>query len=131
MWSSRLTLPILLGIFLTACHTTTPVKKFNNTVTPPQQSKISVNKTSEKGVAICQNQLMALSKVNNEIYLQKKKVFDNLISGASVYTTVREGIDNETKETLDALYKFKTQKLCNDIEQTLRQTLITQGENIK
>lgn len=131
MWSSRLTLPILLCIFLTACHTTTPVKKFNNTVTPRQQSKISVNKHSEKGVAICQSQLLALSKLNNELYLQKKKVFDNLISGASVYTTVREDIDIETKETLDALYKFKTQKLCNDIEQTLRQTLITQGENIK
>lgn len=131
MWSSRLTLPILLCIFLTACHTTTPVKKFNNTVTPRQQSKISVNKPSEKGVAICQSQLLALSKLNNELYLQKKKGFDNLISGASVYTTVREDIDIETKETLDALYKFKTQKLCNDIEQTLRQTLITQGENIK
>lgn len=131
MWSSKLTLPILLCIFLTACHTATPVKKFNNTVTPPQQSKISVNKPSEKGVAICQSQLLALSKVNNELYLQKKKVFDNLISGASAYTIVREDIDIETKETLDALYKFKTQKLCNDIEQTLRQTLITQGENIK
>ncbi|SNY62259.1 hypothetical protein SAMN02744775_00763 [Enterobacter sp. CC120223-11] len=79
----------------------------------------------------CQRELIALSKVNQRSYAQKKAEFDLLLSRASVYTSVRDEIGAETKDTMDALYKFKTQKLCSDIEIAVRQSLISTGESIK
>jgi hypothetical protein len=88
--------------------------------------------TAPEGEATaCQRELLALSKVSQSAYSQKKAAFDALLSSASVYTSVRGDIGSQTRETMDALYKYKTQKLCSDIEQSVRQSLISRGENFK
>ncbi|MBT1713854.1 hypothetical protein KK116_06185 [Enterobacter dykesii] len=88
--------------------------------------------SSESGAAsTCQRELIVLSKVNQRLYAQKKAAFDELISSVSVYTAVREDINPQTKDTMDAFYKFKTQKICSDIEQAVRQALINRVENFK
>jgi hypothetical protein len=79
----------------------------------------------------CQQELLALSKVNQAAYAQRKASFDDLLASASVYTNVRGDIGEDTRTTMDALYKYKTQKLCSDIEQSVRQALINRGENFK
>lgn len=86
---------------------------------------------AEGSVSACQRELLALSKINQRYYAQKKAAFDNLLSSASVYTSVRGDIGSQTKDTMDALYKYKTQKLCIDIEQTVRQALISRGEDFR
>ena len=79
----------------------------------------------------CQQELLALSKVNQTAYAQRKASSDNLLASASVYTNIRGDISEDTRTTMDALYKYKTQKLCSDIEQSVRQSLINRGENVK
>lgn len=102
---------------------TTPVKA----VAPTTQA----SRAQEGSIATCQRELLALSKVNQRMYAQKKAEFDQLVARASVYTSVRDDIGSQTKDTMDALYKFKTQKLCSDIELAVRQSLISAGENLK
>lgn len=99
-------------------------------ITPATQEVANVE-TSEGAASHCQKELIALSKVNQHQYAKKKAAFDQLLDSASVYTSVREDIGSQTRDTMDALYKYKTQKLCSDIEQTVRQSLINRGESFK
>lgn len=91
----------------------------------PQRAEAGV----EGSASNCQRELVALSKIDQRLYAQKKAAFNELLSSASVYTAVREDITLQTKDTMDAFYKFKTQKICSDIEQTVRQALINRVEN--
>ncbi|WP_230354408.1 hypothetical protein [Lelliottia sp. WAP21] len=137
---------IFLSISITGCqvdsHTTksedsvvTPLSESPTTYTshPVQEDTIENNNNSsnEGEVTNCQRELLALSKIDQTIYAQKKKSFEDLLSGASIYTSVRNDIDIKTKNTIDALYKFKTQNLCSDIEQSVRQALISRGDVAK
>lgn len=99
-------------------------------ITPAAQKAPSVE-VSEGAASVCQKELIALSKVNQNQYAKKKAAFEQLLDSASVYTSVREDIGSQTRDTMDALYKYKTQKLCSDIEQTVRQSLINRGESFK
>lgn len=85
--------------------------------------------SAEGSASTCQRELVALSKISPRLYAQKKSIFNELLASASVYTAVREDITVQTKDTMDAFYKFKTQKICSDIEQTVRQALISRVEN--
>jgi len=75
--------------------------------------------------------MLALAKVNPRLYAQKKMAFDELLSSAAIYTKVRNKIGDQTRDTMDALYRYKTQKLCSDIGQALLQSLVNRGESIK
>ncbi|EPM0025672.1 hypothetical protein PU088_004075 [Citrobacter farmeri] len=99
-------------------------------ITPAAPKATSVE-VSEGAASACQKELIALSKVNQNQYAKKKAAFEQLLDSASVYTSVREDIGSQTRDTMDALYKYKTQKLCSDIEQTVRQSLINRGEGFK
>jgi hypothetical protein len=116
--------------------TETQSESLNSSALPSPQlvteTPDSVSSNASDGEATtCQRELLALSKVNQTAYAQKKAAFDALLNSASVYTAVRDDIGSQTRGTMDALYKYKTQKLCSDIEQTVRQSLITRGENFK
>ncbi|WP_312980176.1 hypothetical protein [Atlantibacter sp.] len=88
--------------------------------------------SSSNGAAtVCQRELAALSKINPAKYAAQKVVFDNLLKSASVYSTVRNDVNPDTKDIMDTLYKYKTQKICNDIEQAINDSLIARGENVK
>ncbi|MFA9593290.1 hypothetical protein [Citrobacter telavivensis] len=99
-------------------------------ITPVTPEAASIG-ASEGAASLCQKELVALSKVNQRQYAKKKADFEQLLDSASVYTSVREDIGSQTRDTMDALYKYKTQKLCSDIEQTVRQSLINRGESFK
>lgn len=99
-------------------------------ITPAAQKATGVE-VPEGAASACQKELIALSKVNQNQYAKKKAAFEQLLDSASVYTSVREDIGLQTRDTMDALYKYKTQKLCSDIEQTVRQSLINRGEGFK
>lgn len=88
------------------------------------------NKT-EGPVEQCQRELSALGKINVDMYEKRRVAFSGLLKNASVYSSLRQDINSQTKETVDALYKYKTQKLCHDIEQDLQQALISHGENLQ
>lgn len=109
-----------------------PVQPRAAPVLSPATSVTIENKKNSQGmVSSCQRELLALSKINPKVYAIRKAAFDELLSNASVYTSVRDDIGGGTKDTMDALYKYKTQKLCSDIEQSVRQTLISREEGVK
>lgn len=85
----------------------------------------------EGSATICQRELAALAKINPSTYAAKKAAFETLLNNASTYSAVRGDINGQTRDTLDALYKYKTQKLCNDIEQAIQQGLISRGESVR
>ncbi|WP_407435586.1 hypothetical protein [Lelliottia sp.] len=76
-----------------------------------------VEMASDSSVTNCQRELTALSKINGRLYVQKKAALDDLLASASVYASVRGDIASQTKDTMDALFKYRTQKLCSDIQQ--------------
>lgn len=65
----------------------------------------------EGSATICQRELAALAKINPSTYAAKKAAFETLLNNASTYSAVRGDINGQTRDTLDALYKYKTQKL--------------------
>ncbi|HGM5492637.1 TPA: hypothetical protein ACKP1B_004337 [Serratia fonticola] len=130
-------------IFMTAllimgCHGTDGV------VYPPRNSSqnstpVALRNTSSAGspavakenkIALCQNELTSLKKVSPESYLRQKAYFDYLVSNAIVYTAVRSNVNMQTRDTVDALYKYKIQQICAEIERDVLQGLIRRGESL-
>ncbi|WP_337261679.1 MULTISPECIES: hypothetical protein [unclassified Serratia (in: enterobacteria)] len=93
---------------------------------PPAPPEAKTNK-----ISLCQSELVSLKQVSPRTYAVKKAQFDRLVSNASVYSAVRGDVNAATKDTLDALYKFKTNQLCADIEHDVLQALIQRGESVK
>lgn len=123
-------------LIIGGCQQSKPVNKTTSYVPPPVMTPtIATPEPQHTGAGVegsasnCQRELVALSKIDQRLYAQKKAAFNELLSSASVYTAVREDITLQTKDTMDAFYKFKTQKICSDIEQTVRQALINRVEN--
>ena len=120
-----------------ATSASTPTEAQSAALPTPQLTTATSNEnrveknTSDGAATQCQRELLALSKVNPAAYADKKRAFDTLLRNASVYSSVREEINAQTKDTLDSLYKYKTQKLCSDIEQTIQQGLISRGESVR
>lgn len=148
-WSMRAVLLLFVAGMTSGCKKNIqPNSDSASLVTPsapvPSTEPSSTNITDEqygnankangsKGgvVSNCERELLALSKVNKNAYAQKKAAFDDLLRNAAIYTEVREDIGAETRGALDALYKYKTQKLCNGIAQSIRESLIAKGENFR
>lgn len=87
------------------------------------QSKISVVDTGVASESLddaarmerCQRELEALKKINSAIYTKRKQEFDALMSGAGIYTGVREDVSTYTQKAVDAYYRYHADKLCADI----------------
>ncbi|MER5005729.1 hypothetical protein [Atlantibacter hermannii] len=139
------------GLLVTGCHNNEVAnsERLNETaanpvlVTPPSQTGMTQNAaysastpTEDKDMAqgtatVCQHELAALAKINPAKYASQKALFDNLLKSASVYSSVREDVNPETKDIMDTLYKYKTQRLCGDIQKAVHESLIARGESLK
>lgn len=49
------------------------------------------------------------------IYNKRKSEFDKLMSDAVIYNGIRVDVKEYTQGTVDALYRFRVNKLCADI----------------
>ncbi|CAI1727352.1 Uncharacterised protein [Serratia fonticola] len=138
----NLCLGVLLcsGLLLAGCQNTAKKDGQNKsqmavTVVPPSQ-QISVTpspapEAKTNKISLCQSELASLKQVNPKVYAVKQSQFSRLVNNASVYGAVRGNINMTTKDTLDALYKYKTNQLCADIEHDVLQSLIQTGEGAK
>ncbi|MGW1444821.1 hypothetical protein ACWA06_18995 [Serratia rhizosphaerae] len=93
-------------------------------VPPPPEKK-------ESRISLCQSELASLKKVNPKAYALRKAYFDSLVNSVSVYGAVRGNVNTQTKDTLDALYKYKTNQACSMIERDVLDALIRKGESVK
>ncbi|ECD4500809.1 hypothetical protein ABPE25_004389 [Salmonella enterica subsp. enterica serovar Newport] len=76
----------------------------------------------------CSRELNALKRLDSRQYSRRKTQFDRLMAGASVYTGVRGDVAGGTREAVDAMYRFRTGKLCAEISQDVLEALSRQGE---
>ncbi|EFI6096020.1 hypothetical protein HUI25_005384 [Escherichia coli] len=95
----------------------------SQTTAMPLQKKIEIKPTGSSGDHLddiekmerCRRELDALKKIDSAVYNKRKAEFDKLVSGASLYNGVRGDVGNYTQSAVDALYRFRSDKLCADI----------------
>ena len=103
---------IIAGFFITGCvpkKTPSLVTSSGEAVSPP------TNSDGEVDMVQCEKELSALGSVNQLRYSELKDRFERVMHGASGYTTVRNAVNPETRNAIDALYKFQAVKLCSEI----------------
>jgi hypothetical protein len=79
----------------------------------------------------CQRDLEALSSLKTESYTQSKQAFDRLMSGAAQYANLRTRVNTETQDTVDALYRYRVNLLCAQINQAVLSSLAERGEALR
>lgn len=76
----------------------------------------------------CQGELQVLQKVDGKRHAVLKREFDRLMSGAAMYAGVRGDVQSRTQDAVDALYRYRTDRLCADIGQDVLNGLARAGE---
>lgn len=76
----------------------------------------------------CQKEIEALQSLNPAQHKTFRQAFDRLMSGAAQYGGLRPQVNTQTQETVDALYRYKVNRLCADISQATLTGLATRGE---
>lgn len=121
---------IVAGTFLTGCAT----QKAPSLVTPSIEDVAPpTNADGELDMVQCEKELSALASVNQARQVDLKARFERVMHGASGYTNVRGAINPETRNAIDALYKFQAVKLCAEIRGEMLNSLAVKptGESIE
>lgn len=116
---------------MSGCSTNRPLpagNKAGEAVAATEQTQ--AQKESER-LAQCQKELDVLKGINAGQYATYKQEFERLMSGAAQYAGVRPRVNWETQETVDALYRYKVNRLCADIIQAALTGLAERGEHLK
>lgn len=108
-------LVLFIGMLLGGCESKSGIESL--------QQKSGIKPTSSSGDRLddvekmerCRRELEALKKIDSAVYNKRKAEFDKLVSGASLYNGVRSDVGNYTQSAVDALYRFRSDKLCADI----------------
>ncbi|EHR8245440.1 hypothetical protein KUS98_004698 [Escherichia coli] len=92
----------------------------NNPVSQAISLPVSVSRPTEVSGELermerCRRELEALKKINPDVYARRRVEFERLISGASIYNGVRSDVGGHIRNTVDAFYRYKSDKLCADI----------------
>ncbi|WP_419246378.1 hypothetical protein [Serratia sp. NFX21] len=120
------TLALLLGsLLLSGCQSS------KKTVTTATASPAMKNEKAERDASElnqCQKNLNVLSRLQTTSYPSLKKDFDNLMLGASQYAGVRFQVNDQSQETIDALYRYRVSYLCSEIQQAALEVLVTRAE---
>lgn len=119
---SRSIIPVmaLCGVFFSvACQESSVSSRYH---------KAASGELENNPAAICQHDLVALSRINPSAYQPKKVVFESLLASATAYKEIRTGINQQSRDTLDSFYRFKMNRLCSEIDTALQQGLIKIGE---
>ncbi|EBM6973061.1 hypothetical protein D3W91_25090 [Salmonella enterica] len=76
----------------------------------------------------CSRELAALKRLDNRLYNRRKVQFDRLMHGASLYAGLRTEVAGSTQEAVDAMYRFRTGRLCAEISRDVLDALARQGD---
>lgn len=76
----------------------------------------------------CEGELKALKAVSPDDYRRQTILFAKLMTSASQYANVRAQTDQQTAAAVDALYQYRTSRLCADISWRLLTALSNRGE---
>lgn len=108
-------LVLLTGILLGGCESRTTVRPLQQTTGIKPVSSSGDRLDDVEKMERCRRELEALKRIDSAVYSKRKAEFDKLVSGASLYNGVRSEVGNYTQSAVDALYRFRSDKLCADI----------------
>ncbi|HIF6628452.1 TPA: hypothetical protein ACX37D_004877 [Serratia marcescens] len=101
------------------------------TIQPPPieatENESEISGDAEARMQRCHGELQALQKVDGKRYAERKVEFDRLMAGASLYAGIRGAVQSRTQDAVDALYRYRTDKLCADIGQDVLNGLARMG----
>ncbi|HAW2529164.1 TPA: hypothetical protein JLP98_003793 [Escherichia coli] len=107
---------LFLTVFLGGCENTATVKPVQKNAVKTAGISASGDRMDEvEKMERCRRELESLKKIDAAVYNKRKAEFDRLMSGASLYNGVRNDVHNYTQGAVDALYRFRADKLCADI----------------
>ncbi|HBE9081893.1 MULTISPECIES: hypothetical protein [Serratia] len=120
-------------LLMAGCANERPVTSFVTPTAEPTPVVVETPPSPPEPTPIsrCQSDLAALQTVSPRTYAVRKANFDSLLANASFYSGVRGDVNALTKNTVDALYKYKTNQLCAQIGQDLLNGLIRKMESVK
>ncbi|WP_145493962.1 hypothetical protein [Yersinia aleksiciae] len=99
---------------------------------PTQQIKNATQEELEiTRLQRCQKELEALNTVQPQQFSQYKQSFDQLMNGAAQYSGIRSQVNSETQNILDALYRYRVNKLCAQIDLAVLLGLAKRGESMQ
>ncbi|EBP1800598.1 hypothetical protein AVB85_22700 [Salmonella enterica subsp. enterica serovar Vitkin] len=142
---NRLTIPCSLAVavlLLTGCGAGQKsggvTTKTVSPVTPSAGEQVDIKPAvttpdatpATTGTEACDRELKALKKLDARRYAQRRAQFDRLMSGAAVYVGIRTDVAGGTRQAVDAMYQFRTGKLCADISRDVMDALARQGDSI-
>lgn len=128
MFKSGCIAAIIAGTLLTGC-----VAKNSVTGYPSNGVRRASNDLrGDVDMVQCEKELRALESINHIQHVDLKSRFERVMSGASGYTNVRSSVNPETRNAIDALYKFQAVKLCSEVRAEMLNSLAVKptGENI-
>ncbi|MGC0623117.1 hypothetical protein [Escherichia coli] len=117
-------LALSAGILLCGCESETSLRSLQ-----PEKEVKTLNSTGDRlddveKMERCRRELEALKRIDSAVYNKRKAEFDKLLSGASLYNGVRSDVGNYTQSAVDALYRFRSDKLCADIASDVLEGLV-------
>lgn len=119
---------LLLAMTLAGCQNVKrPVTQVNNVSAMRAEEQDKKQREAER-MQQCQRELEAMRSMDPEKYQKFKREFDTLMSGAAQYAGMRPRVNTDTQETVDALYRYRTNRLCADISTTMMTGLAERGE---
>ncbi|HED6270794.1 TPA: hypothetical protein U2Q93_001574 [Enterobacter sichuanensis] len=141
----KLTATIVLGgciVLTTGCASKYSSQKSEESKTTELSVKSSDIGNTEKAISDsthgeterlnnCQKELNILKGVSAEKYTIYKRTFDGLMGGAAQYAGLRKEVNANIQETVDALYRYKVNRLCAEVSQVALEALVERGEQVK
>ncbi|WP_025123179.1 MULTISPECIES: hypothetical protein [unclassified Serratia (in: enterobacteria)] len=119
------------GLLLVGCANESPVTSLVTPAAEPVVVAAPPPPPKPTRMSQCQSELASLQTINPRAYAARKASFDSLVKNASVYSAVRGEVNSSTKDTLDALYKYKTNQVCAEIGRDVLNGLIRRVEGVK
>ncbi|HGM5493042.1 TPA: hypothetical protein ACKP1B_004754 [Serratia fonticola] len=119
------------GFLLAGCAKESPVTSLVTPSAEPVVVAAPPPPPEPTRMSRCRSELASLQTISPRAYATRKVNFDNLVKNASVYSAVRGEVNPSTKDTLDALYKYKTNQICAEIGRDVLNGLIRNVESVK
>lgn len=94
-------------------------------------SVVALSAAGSSGLETCAAELDALQDLNGGAPDGYRQRFDALMAEASRYSGIRDGVGSDTQDTVDALYRYRVNRLCAEIHHGLLSSLAERGEQAK
>lgn len=88
------------------------------------------NKEINLDLNLCERELDSLAVLDPKRHVVMKKNFERVMRGAADYNIIRDNINSNTRDAIDALYNFHAISLCSEIQtEVLSGLIMKQNKN--